>query len=89
MIFSTCYHFRYACAIQDQQDVVITGGTFTYGRKVIKYLQIDGTSQKLPDLNSPYLLHACGHFLNSDGETVSLENILRNTYILGFLTLSP
>ena len=69
---STFYRCRYACAIQDQQDVVITGGTFS-NEKVIKYLKIDGTSQNLPDLNQGYLLHACGLFLNSDGETVSLE----------------
>ena len=63
--------FRWACSIQEEQEVTITGGKYSY-TKVTTY-QMNGEAQELPDLITGRGYHACGHFKNSDGDIVGVD----------------
>ena len=60
--------FSYACSIEEEEEVIITGGSYSL-TKVTSY-RMNGESTSLPDLNTGRDLHACGRFTNSEGATV-------------------
>ena len=70
---------RYHCAIEDGDEVVLTGGTscvIVNGRDVCHYsvtvtrYNIQGQATPLPSLNQKRRFHACGKFTNSNSEEV-------------------
>ena len=63
--------FRYVCAIEEEESVVITG-EYSSGRRVVRY-NFDGEYETLPSLITGRGDHACGSFTNSNGATVSCE----------------
>ena len=69
--FTLDYSTRGACSIEEDQEVVITGG-HTKLSDVTKY-QMSGQSQSLPSLNTGRHWHACGYFTNTNGNIVSSE----------------
>ena len=71
---------RYHCAIEDGDEVVLTGGTScvivngrdvctAYSVTVTRY-NIQGQATPLPSLNQKRRSHACGKFTDSNGEEV-------------------
>ena len=69
--FTLDYATRGACSIEEEQEVVITGGHDKLSL-VTKY-QMSGQSQSLPSLNTGRHWHACGYFTNTNGNIVSSE----------------
>ena len=62
-----------ACAIEEEHEVIITGGSANYvttwQETVVKYT-VTGKKENLPSLNKGRQQHACGHFKNSESSTV-------------------
>ena len=69
-------YFSFACAIQEEQEVTITGGSGS-GSKVTRY-QMSGQSEALPNLVTGRSQHTCGVFTNTDGNIVSYYNFNTN-----------
>ena len=65
----TCY-FSYYCAIEDDDEVVLTGGSET--RSLVTRYTVEGEATTLPSLNTGRFLHACGTITTADQELVSL-----------------
>ena len=61
--------FRFACSIQDEDKVIITGGSY-HTSQVISY-NLAGEVSRLPSLQSGRSWHACGHFVHN-GQVVSI-----------------
>ena len=67
----------FSCAIDDGQEVVLTGGYKDLGglsglysvSKVTRY-NMQGQATTLPGLNTARYSHACGSIKKSDGATV-------------------
>ena len=59
---------RYACSIQLEESVIITGGEWSENR--VQQYNLAGSMGRLPDLNTEREDHACGHYLHN-GEVVS------------------
>ena len=62
--------FSGACAIEEEQEVTITGGLKNGGDIVIRYTVVNGYHHILPSLKIRRHSHACGHFTNSEGAIV-------------------
>ena len=58
----------YACSIQLEEMVVVTGGRETW-RHVTVY-NTAGLLTELPDLEQGRSDHGCGHFVNTDNKLV-------------------
>ena len=69
--------FSHACAIQEDDRVVITGG---HSARTVSVYDENGWIEDLPNLNEERLGHACTSFL-SDGKKVYIKN---NTNISDF-----
>ena len=65
-----CY-ISYHCAIEDDDEVVLTGGHDGSQSLVTRY-NVKGEATSLPSLNTGRYLHACGTITTADQETVSL-----------------
>ena len=59
----------YACLIGEEETVTMTGGSIVNVNSVNRY-QMDGSFEKLPNLNHGRIHHACGHFTRTDGSVV-------------------
>ena len=59
---------RWACSIQLEEVVIITGGKFT-ANKVTVY-NTEGWVEDLPSLKQGRYSHGCGHFVNTDNQMV-------------------
>ena len=59
--------------------MTITGGKYSY-TKVTTY-QMNGEAQDLPDLITGRGYHACGHFMNSDGDIVGVDMSFYSTVV--------
>ena len=70
-IIVTCY-FSYHCAIEDGDEVVLTGGLDTASRTLVTRYNAEGEATSLPSLNTGRYLHACGTITTADQEKVSL-----------------
>ena len=68
------YIYRYACAIEMTDYVILTGG-YDGSNRVHQY-NLQGSLGRLPDLNIGRRLHACGHYVHQ-GEIVSTELKIR------------
>ena len=64
-------HLSYSCAIEDDDYVVLTGGTGTDINSLVTRYNVEGEATSLPSLNTGRYHHACGTFTNADQETVS------------------
>ena len=62
--------FRYHCAIETEEALVLTGGSASMFL-VTKY-NIEGQAEDLPNLIYGRYNHACGKVTRSDGSIVSL-----------------
>ena len=54
-----------ACAIEFQDRVVVTGWR-------VQVYTLSGPQEQLPDLQTPRMLHACAHYLDSQDRVVSI-----------------
>ena len=77
--FRLAYKTYAACSIEEEESVVITGGYDGHqphgnNKKVTKY-HMDGNSKPLPNLISGRYWHACGLFINANGDIVSCSLI--------------
>ena len=74
--------FRYHCAIETEEAVVLTGG-YVSMFLVTKY-NMEGEAEDLPNLIYGRCNHACGEVTRSDGSIVSLgmehENMMNLTF---------
>ena len=77
LCFRENYNHYGACAIQEEEEVTLTGGSdktkYSYNpggpmKKVTRFRK-DGTRENLPDMNKRRYNHACGYFIKSD-ETI-------------------
>ena len=60
----------YACLIGEEETVTMTGGSSNNGVNSVNRYQMDGSFEKLPNLNHGRNHHACGHFTRIDGSVV-------------------
>ena len=67
----TCY-FSYHCAIEDGDEVVLTGGGDIASHSLVTRYSVEGEATSLPSLNTGRFLHACGTITTADKEKVSL-----------------
>ena len=68
--YNHCY-ISFHCAIEDGDEVVLTGGVLGRDFLVTRY-NVEGEATSLPSLNTGRATHACGKFITADLETVSL-----------------
>ena len=63
---------RYACSIQLEESVIITGGKDSNwdGLKRVQQYNLAGSMGRLPDMKTARSGHACGHYLHN-GKVVS------------------
>ena len=66
-------HTRWACSIQLQEKVILTGGQFT--ATMVTVYNTEGWVEELPRLNQGRYRHGCGHFVNTDNKEVSDDHI--------------
>ena len=66
--FALKYPTRFACSIQFDERVVVTGGEFTKTR--VSVYDIGGWIEDLPDLNKGRFGHGCGHYVDDNNKTV-------------------
>ena len=67
--------FSFACAIEMEKMVVVTGGAplvdgAVYGRVAV--YNENGHKEQFPDLRTPRYHHGCAHFVNSQKRVVSI-----------------
>ena len=62
------YYYRYACSIQLEDTVIVTGGYPAITR--VQEYNLQGSVARLPDLNTGRYDHACGHYTHN-GQMVS------------------
>ena len=60
----------HACSIEMENSVIITGGYYSYTR-VARYSH-DGYLEDLPGLITGRSGHACGHFIDTQNNIVSI-----------------
>ena len=62
------HYFSAACSIELEDMVVVTGGQQLNGATMstAQVYTTSGKGEKLPDFNTPRMLHACGHYLKDD-----------------------
>ena len=63
-------YFSFHCAIEDDNSVVLTGGSDTL--PLVTRYTVEGEATSLPSLNTGRYLHACGTITTADQEKVSL-----------------
>ena len=64
--------FSYACTIDLQDRVVVTGGWVNDAIATVQVYTLSGPQEQLPDLQTPRLDHACAHYLDSQDRAVSI-----------------
>ena len=57
-------YYSYACAIPDEDTVIITGGDFT--RKTVSVYTVEGWQEDLPSLNTGRYYHACSSYWSDE-----------------------
>ena len=63
---------RYACSIQLEESVIITGGS--YSEKRVEQYNLAGSMERLPDLKNGRRGHACESFIKNT-EVVSTSKV--------------
>ena len=72
------------CAIDDDWEVVLTGGEKGTGRwsmKTVTKHNMEGQATALPSLNTGRLFHACGKFRKTDGSVVDQVILIKLCYL--------
>ena len=65
-------YFRYACAIEMGDHVIVTGGDMVDGTdKVVSVYDEGGWLEDWPPLNTGRGSHGCGHYVNSYSKEVT------------------
>ena len=72
LLVSVDHHcnFSYHCAIEDDDEVVLTGGSYT--RSLVTRYTVEGEATSLPSLITGRYYHACGTVTTADQEMVSM-----------------
>ena len=65
-----CLYFRYACSIQLEEKVIVTGGGYT--ETTVSVYNIGGWVEDLPVLNTGRWDHGCGHYVDNNNDIVRL-----------------
>ena len=83
--YNTCQlkqYFSQACSIDLGNTVVVTGGvhdvyndTHWLARSRVQVYSTAGAGERLPDLNTPRMFHACGHYIKDD-KVVTIQRFL-------------
>ena len=60
----------YACAIEFQDRVVVTGGL--YSMSTVQEYTLSGAQEQLPSLRTGRYSHACAYYLDSQDRVVSI-----------------
>ena len=71
--FDLKYPTRFACTIQFDEQVVMTGGEFTKTR--VSVYGIQGWVEDLPGLLEGRFGHGCGHYVNNYNKTVGVQGL--------------
>ena len=64
------YHTSNYCAIGDDNEVVLTGGSAKDLENLVTRYNMEGKVTTLPSLKTGRMVHTCGKFTNKNGETV-------------------
>ena len=66
---------RFACGIELEDKYILTGGynAEDIPKKNVSQYNESGNVSHLASMNTGRAQHACGKFVNADGETVSYE----------------
>ena len=64
------FNFSWACAIDLQDRVVVTGDNEDRSR--VQVYNISGPQEQLPSLQTPRSYHACAHYMDSQDRVVSI-----------------
>ena len=67
-------YFSYACSIELNDKVIVTGGINNLTR--IDVYNIDGWIMELPNLITGRFNHECGHYVNTDNKMVNCLTII-------------
>ena len=73
----------YACAIELQDTVVVTGGSGPIA--TVQVYTISGLQEQLPDMLQRRNKHACAHYVDSQNRVVSI--ILTASHVTVYMTL--
>ena len=63
-------YFSFACTIQLDEQVILTGGN--YDEKRVDVYNMDGWVKGLPRLGTGRYKHGCGHYIDSNDRMVVL-----------------
>ena len=73
-------YFSRACTIELGDTVVMTGGMVGNGTEAVyipgsrvQVYNIDGDGERLPDINTARLSHACGHYIKDDKVVILIK----------------
>ena len=66
--FCHCLYFSFACSIELDDKVIVTGGEETKTR--VDVYTMEGWSMELPDLTTGRWDHGCGHYINTNDKMV-------------------
>ena len=71
------FYYRFACAIELSDRVVVTGGFVISPIATVQVYNDAGAQEQLPDLQIARGYHACAYYLDSEDRAVSVTcNIL-------------
>ena len=68
------YHFSWACSIEFDDKVVVTGGHYTERR--VSVYNIGGWVEDLPELNEGRRNHGCGYYVDNSDRIVGFYIVL-------------
>ena len=62
------HYFSYACSTDLVDTLVVTGGMATgqVGESRVQVYTTAGVGERLPDMNTARMSHACGHFIKDE-----------------------
>ena len=70
ILFQMKYQTTYACAIELEKTVILTGGEYTMNR--VSIYSIQGFERNLPNLLTGRRGHGCGQYIDSNNIQVTL-----------------
>ena len=57
-------YYRYACSIEFEDHVILTGGTYT--KNTVSIYNDDGWVKDLANLNTGRFKHSCSHYISNN-----------------------
>ena len=64
ILYSVCVFYSHACAISDEDSVIVTGGVYT--DTTVSVYSVEGWQRDLPPLNTGRRDHACSSYLSDE-----------------------